>query len=47
MFEQYVVSQKNEYTDLQQDLVGATWILQKNKINIRLDNQCCSELSHV
>lgn len=48
MFEQYVISQKNEYTDLQQDLVGATWILQKkNKINIRLDNQCCSELSHV
>ncbi|HBF8122284.1 TPA: class I SAM-dependent methyltransferase [Clostridioides difficile] len=29
MFEQYVISQKNEYTDLQQDLVGATWILQK------------------
>lgn len=29
MFEQYIENQRNEYTDLRNDLIGATWLLQK------------------
>lgn len=29
MFEQYIINQQNEYQDLQQDLIGAVWLLQK------------------
>lgn len=31
LFEQYVISQRNEYTDLQQNLTGAVWLLQKTR----------------
>ena len=30
MFERYVISQRSEYNDLEENLIGAAWLLQKN-----------------